>query len=60
MKAYIQYLAYSPVTGDRAIVILDDTQYKALTELFHNCNEAFHMLPRCWKDAFYSRLYQGK
>jgi hypothetical protein len=36
---------------------LNDKEYEALLQLYHNCNNAFVTLPEYWKEAFYARLY---
>ena len=36
---------------------LNDTQYKALLELYNNFNIAFQALPQYIREAFYARLY---
>lgn len=36
---------------------LNDKQYKALLELYHEFNEAFIALPPYMQQAFYARLY---
>lgn len=36
---------------------LNDKQYEALQQLYHEFNEAFLQLPEYIKEAFYIRLY---
>ena len=36
---------------------LDNKQYAALAELFHNFDIAFKALPEYIKEAYYARLY---
>lgn len=38
-------------------VILTDTQYKVLTDLFNECHEEFWRISEEKKQAFFTRLY---
>jgi len=38
--------------------VLTESQYKALLNLFNECNDDFWQLPQATLDAFYDRLYR--
>lgn len=41
-------------------IILTDAQYKALLDLFNECNDDFWLISEATKEAFFDRLYGRK